>query len=67
MTRLTFTERNLEDINKAAAAWELNVRTNTDAPEYEQVRQEWLYCSQIIAHTLIYKLKESQGNPERDQ
>jgi len=56
MNTLHLDDRDLDDIRKAKAAWERNIRTDIESPEWDQVSREWAERSQALAHMLFAKL-----------
>jgi len=56
MNTLQLDDRDLDDIRKAKAAWERNIRTDTESPEWDQVSREWAELSQALAHMLFDKM-----------
>ncbi len=57
MNTLQLDDRDLDDIRKAKAAWDRNIRTDVESPEWDQVSREWAERSQALAHLLFAKLE----------
>lgn len=62
-TDLPFHQFDLDDIRKARAAWERNIRTDTESPEWDRVSREWAERSQALAHMLFEKLDKLESKP----